>query len=30
MTVEINDAIAIAALSDWLKKLVPVFSTNEK
>ena len=25
MTVESNDEIAIATLSDWLKKLAPVF-----
>lgn len=32
MTVESSDmiAIAIASLSDWLKILTPVFSTNEK
>ena len=29
MTVESNYVIAIAALSDWLKRLAPVFSTNE-
>ena len=30
MAVESNDVIAIATLSDWLKSLAPVFSTNEK
>lgn len=32
MTVESSDmiGIAIASLSDWLKILTPVFSTNEK
>ena len=30
MTVESSDVIAIASLSDWLKILTPVFSTNEK
>ena len=30
MTVESNYAIAIATRSDWLKRLAPVFSTNEK
>ena len=29
MTVESNYVIAIATLSDWLKRLAPVFSTNE-
>ena len=29
MTVESNHVIAIATLSDWLKRLAPVFSTNE-
>ena len=29
MTVESNYVIAIAMLIDWLKRLVPVFSTNE-
>ena len=30
MTVESNNVIAIATLSDWLKRLAPVFSTYEK
>ena len=30
MIVESNYAIVIATLSDWLKGLAPVFSTNEK
>ena len=31
MTVESNYVIAIATLSDWLKRLAPLsFSTNEK
>ena len=31
MTVESNYVIAIATLSDWLKRLAPVFQlTNEK
>jgi len=30
MTVVSNCTIAIATLSDWLKNLTPVFSTNEK
>ena len=30
MTVKSNYVIAIATLSDWLKRLAPVFSTNEK
>ena len=30
MTVESNYVIAIATLSDWLKRLALVFSTNEK
>ena len=29
MTAESNYVIAIATLSDWLKRLAPVFSTNE-
>jgi len=29
MTVESNYVIAIATLSDWLKRLAPIFSTNE-
>ena len=29
MAVESNDVIAIATLSDWFKRLAPVFSTNE-
>ena len=29
MTVESNYVIAIARLSDWLKRLAPDFSTNE-
>ena len=29
MTVESNDVIAIAALSDWLKRLTPVFQPRE-
>ena len=30
MTVESDYAITIATLCDWLKRLAPVFSTNEK
>ena len=30
MTVESNYVIAIATLSDWLKRVAPVFQTNEK
>jgi len=30
MTVESNYVIAIATLSDWLERLAPVFSANEK
>ena len=30
MTVESNDVIVVALLIDWLKNLVPVFSTDEK
>ena len=30
MTVESNYVIAIATLSDWLKRLALVFPTNEK
>ena len=29
MTVESNYMIAIATLSNWLKRLAPVFQTNE-
>ena len=29
MTVESDYVIAIATLGDWLKRLGPVFSTNE-
>ena len=30
MTVESNYVIAIATLSDWLKRLAPIFQTIEK
>ena len=30
MTVESNYVIAIATLSDWLKRVAPGFQTNEK
>ena len=30
MTVESNYVVAIATLSDWFKRLAPVFSANEK
>ena len=30
MTVESNYVIAIATLSDWLKRVAPFFTTNEK
>ena len=30
MTVESNYVITIATLNDWLKRLAPVFSVNDK
>ena len=30
MTIESNNAIAIATVSDWLQNLAPIFSSNEK